>query len=50
MKTYRLKWTTQFRTGYHLSGKAFNHHDACTIMSKITKYAWRLDELEEVTA
>ena len=44
---YRIKWTTQFRTGYHLGGSCFTHEQACAILTKITKYPWRLDELEE---
>ena len=39
------------RTGqkYDLGLKPMSHHEACTMLSKMTQYKWRRAQLEELT-
>lgn len=49
-RLYRVLWARDDKgtSGLHCSGY-FTHKEACAILSKITKYPWRRDFLEEVT-
>lgn len=48
-RLYRVLWARDDKgtSGSHCSGY-FTHKEGCAILSKITKYAWRRDFLEEV--
>lgn len=47
MKYYRVIWLTNKAKGIFCHGP-LTHSEACIIFSKITKYPWRKEMLEEI--